>query len=1013
MAKSKRPNRIYGRNKTEQLDKIKQDQEQQRQDRIDEQKKAGTFQGPSMFAIVTKHKLIAYSVLLIIAMVAFVIGPAYYAAIQGGPSQGEFRGNDIPLAEWTTANGDVSLTDTEAINLQNRSQNLQQFIAALSQNAFRNDQNGDLSGIDPLAIGFQPIHPVDLTFLSSIANQYNMGVTIEQADAYLKNISQKNTPEQVKEAQDSTIGDSTSKRRILELLAKIISARRLAQMGSLGVPQAPSISDRWASYKLLTDQHQFEILPIAVDDSAIIDEPSPEDLEQMLVDGREHLVDDSGLTPTSGISIDDAIYRSGGARTPTKYQYQFLAIDHDAFTTLATKQIEEYLAAEGDVLLEYYNKNIETYPAPEKTLDDINAQADGESDEDAKSENGKEEDATADGKETNGEAESKDAADDETPAKGPAEPTKPAADPESEDGCLIQDATEEPADSPETSEKPIAENPTDTDASVDIGSSEDVPETPEDLSGLDTPIPLEPNVDPTSLSEPNAPPEPPEPAPFIAQPFEEVRDKVREDYIRTNVPTRVHALIDIELESIKLAVAAYADSKFNGTAKTNFETIYDAINKSQTSVDISFVEAADKHMAAIAVEINNRLTKEYNKPAAVPEKAESAPATDTDDCDDVEADTTEGKNEPVDGTEEEVAPLVFIELYTSPLISAVHGPMISQRNPSSSSFGYEQPISKKHPYGGFDEQSMSWHKLVRTAYNVHNQPGTPPPTQTLFTTSRFFEVQEKESGEFGPTYTFAYWLINETLSTSFDEITLENPEVKDNLIAGWRLTKAKEEALAKAEQLVKEYAETGDNTASLSTLSANAGAEPFTTTPTSVLRAGTTGGFGGGMQMVPEANAIYKELSEKQKAENITITQEDAKHVARQIPDIYDRQGNTPPPANRIFNQLTVDGPPVVISDSTNRYVYLVRKIEATPPPLTDPNATAQENSIEGFGTLIQYVRSGTLGQGAFSQFMNAGATDTMYRGTQQAPGTIGQISNAFMSFLQEAHSYENVSANQ
>ena len=93
--------------------------------------------------------------------------------------------------------------------------------------------------------------------------------------------------------------------------------------------------------------------------------------------------------------------------------------------------------------------------------------------------------------------------------------------------------------------------------------------------------------------------------------------------------------------------------------------------------------------------------------------------------------------------------------------------------------------------------------------------------------------------------------------------------------------------------------------------------------------------------------------------------------------------------------------------------MYLVRKIETTAPPLTDPNATTQENSIEGFGTLIQYVRSGTLGQGAFSQFMNAGATDTMYRGTQQAPGTIGQISNAFMSFLQEAHSYENVSANQ
>jgi len=92
--------------------------------------------------------------------------------------------------------------------------------------------------------------------------------------------------------------------------------------------------------------------------------------------------------------------------------------------------------------------------------------------------------------------------------------------------------------------------------------------------------------------------------------------------------------------------------------------------------------------------------------------------------------------------------------------------------------------------------------------------------------------------------------------------------------------------------------------------------------------------------------------------------------------------------------------------------VYVVRKIEVAEPPLTDPEATATENSIEGFGTLIQYVRSGTLGPGAFSQFMNAGATDTMYRGTQQAPGTMGLISNAFMSYLQQAHGYENVSPN-
>ena len=993
MAKSKRPNRVHGRNKGDQLDKIKKDQDQQHQDRIAAQKKAGTFQGPSMFAVVTKHKTIAYSSLTVIAVLAFVIGPAYFAAVQGGPNQGEFRGDGSTLAKWTTANGDYSITDTEVINLQNRSQELQQFIATLTQNAFQNDQSIDFTALDPFSVGFQPMHPVHLSFLSSIANQYNMGVSTEQADAYLQNIAGNNTPEQIKEAQESTIGDSASKRRTLELLAKIISARRLAQMGGLGVPQAPSISDRWASYKLLTDQHQFEILTVAVDASKVTDEPTPEELEEMLAAGREHLTDDSGLTSTSGSRIDDAIYRNGGARTPTKYQYQFLAINHDAFEALATKQIENYISVNEDVLHEYYLKNIETYPAPEKTLDDINTQAEGEPDEGAETE--------GDNEDADDEGESNNETTDESSKEDSTDPAKPAAEIDSGDGCLTQDAADEPIESPDASDKPSAENPDEGDA------AEGETETPEDLSGLDTPIPLEPNVDPASLVDPSSP------APFIAQPFEEVHDKVREDYIRTNVPTRVHALIDVELEVIKLKVAAYADSKYGGTAKTNFETVYDAINKSQSTVSNGFVEAADKHMAVIAFEINNKLSKEYMEAAPVTEKTESTPATISDDCDDVETDTGEGENDsdvPTDAeVDEDIAPPVFIDLHTSPLISAIHGLMISQRNPSSSSFGYEQPIAE-NPYGGFDEHSVSWHKLVRTAYNVHNQPGTPPPTQTLFTTSRFFEVQEKESGEFGPTYTYVYWQINETLSTSFDEITLDNPEVKSNLIAGWQLAKAKQNAIAEAEVLVNHYTKNGDNAISLSTLSNEAGSDAFTTTPTSVLRAQTTGGFGGGMQMVPEANFIYKELTAQQILDNLTITEEQEKYVERQIPDIYDPVGNAASAAIRIFTKLTVGGSPVIISDSTNRFVYLVRKIEVSEPPVTDPNAPATENSIEGFGTLIQYVRSGTLGPGAFSQFMNAGATDTMYRGTQQAPGTIGTISNAFMSYLQESHGFESVS---
>lgn len=996
MAKSKRPNRVHGRNKSEQLDKIKQDQERQRQERIDAQKKAGKFQGPSMFAIVTKHKTIAYSTLTVIAVLAFVIGPAYFAAVQGGPNQGEFRGDGTTIAKWTTANGDYSVTNTEVINLQNRSQELQQFIAALIQNAFKNDRTLDFTALDPLSVGFQPMHPVHLSFLSSIANQYNMGVSTEQADAYLQNIAATNTPDQIKEAQESSIGDSASKRRTLDLLAKIISARRLAQMGGLGVPQAPSISDRWASYKLLTDQHQFEVLTVSVDASKVTDEPTTDELKVLLAEGREHLTDDSGLTPTFGHRVDDAIYRNGGARTPTKYQYQFLAINHDAFEALATKQIENYISLNEDVLHEYYLKNIETYPAPEKTLDDINKQAEGEPTENTETENDK--DDAADKKKDDDKSESKKETTDESPKEETTDPAKPAAEPESDDGCLIQDDTEDPIETPAATEQPSEDNPVEGDV------PEDATETPEDLSGLDTPIPLEPNVDSASLMEPESP------APFIAQPFEEAHAKVREDYIRTNVPTRVHALIDVELQVIKLKVAAYADAEYGGTSKTNFETAYDAINQSQSTVSHGFVETANKHMSSIAIEINNKLSKEYREAPPITENTEPAPTTTSDDCDDVETDTDDDANGSGIPTkteiDEDIAP-VFIEFHTSPLISAIHGPMISQRNPSSNSFGYEQAITD-NPYGGFDEHSVSWHKLVRTAYNVHNQPGTPPPTQTLFTTSRFFEVQEKESGEFGPTYTYVYWQINETLSTSFDDITLENSEVKNNLIAGWKLAKAKQNALAHAEVLAQNYAKFGDNSASFSALANEAGSDPFTTTPTSVLRAQTTGGFGGGMQMVPEANFIYKELTAQQLSENITIIEDQKKHVARQIPDIYDPIDNAPSAAIRIFTKLEVGGAPVIISDSTNRFVYLVRKIKVPEPTVTDPDVPVTENSIEGFRTLIQFVRSGTLGSGDFTQIMNAGATDTMYRGTQQAPGTIGTISNAFMVYLQESHGFES-----
>ncbi len=376
MAKSKRPNRIYGRNKDQQIDRVKAAQEQLHEERIAKSKRDGTFKGPSMFDFVSRHKLAVYGTVLLLAVGAFVVGPSLMS-VQGGGSADGYRGTNAVIASWDTD----ELTEAQAIELQERTQTLQQFMSALVQNAFRNIQGGEFPNVDPLALSFQPLHPVDLQFLSSIANQYDMGVTTERAAEYLRELAKYSTQEEVDSAKKRTLGNSSSNEATLELLARMIASRQMAQMGGIGVPQVPSISDRWISYKLLTDLHQFEMLPVAIESDKITAQPTDEDLQELLIAGREHFADESGLTPAQGAQIGDRIFRSGGAISPPRYQYQMLALNHDAFETRAKLQIEYEFGQNEVVLVRFYETNIEDYPEPDETLDDVDTQADQNNDD--------------------------------------------------------------------------------------------------------------------------------------------------------------------------------------------------------------------------------------------------------------------------------------------------------------------------------------------------------------------------------------------------------------------------------------------------------------------------------------------------------------------------------------------------------------------------------------------------------------------------------------------------------
>ena len=215
MSKAKRPNRIYGREKNKQIQELKQHEQEKRDAHIQKMKDQGTYDKGNIFDFVAKYKIATYSALTIIAVLAFVVGPAYYAAIQGGPGGGggPVAGASNVLATWRGG----EITQGEAIRMQEEGQRLQYFYSELVTNAvthktkdflqgetpdfnaFQEARMKELQTADPWQIAGAPSDPVTVKFLSTIAYKHGRGITAKAiADHIEETLYQHNTTEQIK-----------------------------------------------------------------------------------------------------------------------------------------------------------------------------------------------------------------------------------------------------------------------------------------------------------------------------------------------------------------------------------------------------------------------------------------------------------------------------------------------------------------------------------------------------------------------------------------------------------------------------------------------------------------------------------------------------------------------------------------------------------------------------------------------------------------------------------------------
>ena len=976
MSKAKRPNRIYGREKNKKIQDLKQQEQERRDAHIQEMKAKGTYDDDrGIFNFVAKYKIATYSALTIIAVLAFVVGPAYYAAIQGGPGGGTIDGASDVLATWRGG----EITRAEAIRMQEEGQRLQYFYSELVTNAvtyntkdfmqgetpdfnaFQTARMQQLQLADPWQIAGAPSDPVTVKFLSSIAYKHGMGITTDAIVEHIdENLYKFNTTEQIKSAKEAAFGEQLTKEEIAEKLIPYVSARKLQRLADTGIPLTPNISDRAVTHKLLTEKHQFEIVEMPVNLSET-SEPSDRELEETFAALNEYFVDETGLNPIYNnqgrlniLEINNQGFHAFGVRTPRKFGYQYVAFNEDAYDRLAQVQLEASVTEEE--LKNYYETNIEQYVAPDEILDQLDKEA-NESSESAET-SGETEEEGADG-------EAAGAEDD------PAAEESKKENKEEADDCLtlFQDQEEKaPEETPANSEVEEPNAPP-SDSAEENGEKEitednETPAEPvEDLSVLDTPIPLEPNIVP----------EPPK----TYKPFEEVKEDVRDEFIRTSKFEKKKQLLDADKLKLTEAMNAFANAD-DGTNQTQIEKLAKAL-------DQNLEEDADRIRAAAEAEIA-RLVAEINK---------SAEGVMTENAEDEES---------VDTTEQIV---LAVSGQTDQPISAAYGQAIAGRNPDAVDFGLP-----------WDDSTPSWVKLVRTGYKAHGGPGTSSDSE-LFLDSDLLAPHETDSYQ---SHTYIFWQVIQTKESDFNA-GLENDDIRKNTIQSWKKSTALRNTQEAAQGKADDYPDGVDKSLKdLLSPAENEAYDHYTTFPTSMFTLSQFNLQQGGVELAslqksevvtevietPQPKLDSEDTDSENQGESSEETEEPAPIERKElrptvtISDIDDLS------KIEMFQSMQLNTARAFTAPTGNK-VYVVRKMEYS-PSANGPSLPMNFFAPAEFGQLVRYLADGRVptmgGMGSITMGPTALATDNMYR-SQQGGGIVTQLSRGFIALLQKEYDYK------
>ncbi|MBT6721953.1 MAG: hypothetical protein HOB20_01855 [Planctomycetaceae bacterium] len=993
MSKAKRPNRIYGREKNKQIHELKQHEQEKRDAYIQKMKDQGTYDKGNIFDFVAKYKIATYSALTIIAVLAFVVGPAYYAAFQGGPGGGggPVAGASNVLATWRGG----EITQGEVIRMQEEGQRLQYFYSELVTNAvthktkdflqgetpdfnaFQEARMKELQTADPWQIAGAPSDPVTVKFLSTIAYKHGMGITAKAiADHIEETLYQHNTTEQIKEAKEAAFGKQLTKEEIAEKLIPYVSARKLQRLADTGIPLTPNISDRAVTHKLLTEKHQFEIIEIPVNVTDANDYPEA-DFNARFDDFKEIFVDETGLNRIYNnqgrpniLEINNQRFHAFGVREPRKFGYQYVAFNEDAYDRLAQVQLEESVTEEE--LQNYYETNIEQYIAPAEVLDQVDKEADDNSEPG----------------ETSGEAEGEN-----TDAEAP-DPEDPAAEQskdentEAGDDCLnlFQDENEKAEEESPANSEPEATEDTPTEPTEENGEKEETedneaPAEPvEDLSVLDTPIPLEPNIMP----------EPPK----TYKPFEEVKEEVRDEFIRTAKFEKKKQLLDADKLKLTEAMNAFANAD-DGNNQTRTKKLAKLLDQNKTPDAGEIKAEAEAELARVVAEIDQikaeaeaeltRVVAEINK------AAEGVLTENTENEESLEAQQI----------------VLAVSGQTDKPISAAYGQAIAGRNPDAADFGF-----------AWDNTTPSWVKLVRTGYKAHGGPGTSSDSD-LFLESDLLTPHETDSFQ---SHTYIFWQVVQTKESDFND-GLENADIRKNTLQSLN----KSTALLNAQETAQTKAEgysNGDD-ASLKELMSNDENESYdyyTTFPTSMFTLSQFQLQQGAVELATLQKAevvtevIEAAQSEPGDEETVSENQDESTVETKEVDSIERKELRPTVTVSDIddsskismFQSMQVNTA-IALTAPTGRKVYVVRKMEYN-PSANDPSLPMDFLAPAEFEQLVRYLADGRVsamgGMGSITMGPTALATDNMYR-SQQGGGIVTQLSRGFIALLQKEYDYK------